>query len=85
MAVAKGGLKLLTQALARELGPQGVHVAHVVIDGPIDSARTRASNANHDKLIDPDGIAEAFHAVHAQPRNAWSNEIDVRTFSEWPA
>lgn len=85
MAVAKGGLRLLSEALARELGPKGIHVAHVVIDGPIDSARTRASNTNHDRLIDPDGIAEAFHALYAQPRNAWSNEIDVRTFCEWPA
>lgn len=75
----------MAQALARELGPKGIHVAHVAIDGPIDSVRTRASNANHERLIDPDGIAAAFHALYLQPRNAWSNEIDVRTSSEWPA
>jgi NAD(P)-dependent dehydrogenase (short-subunit alcohol dehydrogenase family) len=85
MAVAKGGLRVLSQALARELGPKGIHVGHVVIDGPIDSARTRAANTNHDRLIDPDGIAEVFHALYVQPRNAWTNEIDVRTFCEWPA
>ncbi len=85
MAVAKNGLRALTQTLARELGPKGVHIGHVVIDGPIDSARTRAANANHDRLIDPEGIAEVFHGLYVQPRNAWANEIDVRTFSEWPA
>ena len=85
MAVAKTGLRALSQALARELGPKGVHVGHVVIDGPINSARTRAANTNHNRLIDPDGIAAVFHALHLQPRLAWSNEIDVRTFSDWLA
>ncbi len=85
MSVAKSGLRVLSQALARELGPKGIHVGHVVIDGPIDSPRTRAANSGHERLIDPDGIAEAFASLYRQPRNAWSNEIDVRTFSEWPA
>lgn len=83
MAVAKSGLRALTHAAARELGPMGIHVAHVMVDGPIDSERTRASNSDHNKLIDPAGIAEAFHFLHTQPRAAWSNELDLRTFSEW--
>ncbi|MDF2119870.1 SDR family NAD(P)-dependent oxidoreductase [Roseiarcaceae bacterium H3SJ34-1] len=84
MAVAKSGLRAFSQAAARELGPKGLHVAHVVIDGPIDSERTRASNADHDRLIDPAGIAEAYRYLHNQKRSAWTNELDVRTFSEWP-
>ncbi|MGE3247569.1 MAG: SDR family NAD(P)-dependent oxidoreductase [Beijerinckiaceae bacterium] len=85
MAVAKLGLRALVQAGARELGPKGIHVGHVVVDGPIDSDRTRASNSDHSKLIDPAGIAEAFWFLHNQPRNAWTNELDIRTGSEWPA
>ncbi|HEY8580577.1 MAG TPA: SDR family NAD(P)-dependent oxidoreductase [Beijerinckiaceae bacterium] len=85
LGVAKSGLRALAQALAREMGPRGLHVAHVVIDGPIDSPRTRAAYTNHDKLIDPAGIAEVYALLHRQPRAAWTNEIDVRTFSEYPA
>ncbi|MBM3607726.1 MAG: SDR family oxidoreductase [Alphaproteobacteria bacterium] len=85
MAAAKSALRALSQSIARELGPKGIHVAHVAIDGPIDSARTRAANASHERLIDPAGIADVYFALAHQPRAAWSNEIDVRTFSEWPA
>jgi len=85
MAAAKSGLHALVRAGARELGPLGVHVGHVIVDGPIDSDRTRAANADHDRLIDPAGIAEAFYFLHAQPRAAWTNEMDVRAFAEWPA
>lgn len=84
MAVAKHGLRGMAHALAREMGPKGVHVAHIVVDGPIDSARTRAAYSDHDKLIDPAGIADLYAMLHAQPRHAWSNEIDLRTFADWP-
>ncbi|MBN9080933.1 MAG: hypothetical protein BGP04_21900 [Rhizobiales bacterium 62-17] len=83
MAVAKSGLRAFSQAAARDLGPKGLHVAHIAIDGPIDSARTRAANGDHSRLVAPDGIAEAYYQLHVQPRAAWSNEIDVRTFAEW--
>lgn len=83
MAVAKSGLRAFSQAAARELGPKGLHVAHIAIDGPIDSARTRAANTDHNRLVAPDGIAEAYYQLYMQPRAAWSNEIDVRTFTEW--
>ncbi|MDH7797647.1 MULTISPECIES: SDR family NAD(P)-dependent oxidoreductase [unclassified Beijerinckia] len=83
MAVAKSGLRAFSQAAARDLGPKGIHVAHIAIDGPIDSARTRAANSDHNRLVAPDGIAEAYYQLHVQPRAAWSNEIDVRTFAEW--
>ena len=85
MAVAKLGLRALVQAGARELGPKGVHVGHVVVDGPIASDRTRANYSDHSKLIDPAGIAEAFWFLHSQARNAWTNELDIRTGSDWPA
>lgn len=84
MAAAKLGLRALVQAGARELGPKGVHVGHVVVDGPIASDRTRANYSDHSKLIDPAGIAEAFWFLHSQPKSAWTNEIDIRTASEWP-
>lgn len=85
MAAAKNSLRSIVQAGARELGPQGLHIGHVIVDGPIDSERTRASNADHSKLIDPSGIAEAFYFMHSQPRSAWTNEMDIRTGTEWPA
>lgn len=85
MAVAKLGLRALVQAGARELGPKGLHVGHVVVDGPIASDRTRASHSDHAKLIDPAGIAEAFWFLHGQPPSAWTNELDIRTGADWPA
>ena len=87
-AGAKHGLRALSQSMARELGPQGVHVAHVVIDGMIDSEAVharfseRAAALPPDGMLNPDHIAESFHTLHAQPRDAWSWEIDLRPFSE---
>jgi NAD(P)-dependent dehydrogenase (short-subunit alcohol dehydrogenase family) len=84
LAVPKFGLRALSQSMARELGPQGVHVCHVVIDGQIESERYRhlaAERAEH-SLLAPDAIAELYLQVHRQPRSAWSQEIDVRPWSE---
>ena len=87
-AAAKAGLRSLAQSLAREYGPAGVHVAHVVIDGGIDGERLRsgapqrAALAGEDGLLDPDAIAEVYWHLHSQPRSAWTHELDLRPFKE---
>jgi NAD(P)-dependent dehydrogenase (short-subunit alcohol dehydrogenase family) len=87
-AGGKFALRALAQAMARELGPKGVHVAHSVIDGAIDTAFIRdnfperyASKAQ-DGVLDPDAIAEAYWAVHVQSRSAWTHEFDLRPWIE---
>jgi NAD(P)-dependent dehydrogenase (short-subunit alcohol dehydrogenase family) len=84
LAVPKFGLRALAQSMARELGPQGVHVAHVIIDGQIESERYRhlAEERGEDSLLAPDAIAELYLQLHRQHRSAWSHEVDVRPWSE---
>lgn len=77
-------MRALTQAMGRELAGKGIHVAHMVLDGPIDSERTRARYPDGGRLLDPAGLAEAYYFVHTQARAAWTNEIDLRTFADWP-
>jgi NAD(P)-dependent dehydrogenase (short-subunit alcohol dehydrogenase family) len=74
-AIAKFGLRALAQSMARELGPKGVHVAHVVIDGQIGVA-------DGDSKLRPADIAEAYWSLHRQPRSAWTLEADLRTWVE---
>ena len=87
-ASAKGALRNLAQALAKEYGPAGVHVAHVIIDGVVEGDRARSLFGDYlDKFgpegaLDPAAVAEAFWSVHAQPRSAWTHELDLRPFSE---
>ena len=87
-AVAKAGLRNLAQALAREYGPQGVHVAHVIIDGVVNGDIVRGRFADYleslgdDGALDPDAIAEAFWALHKQPASAWTHELDLRPYKE---
>jgi len=81
---AKGGLRLLAQALAKECGPEGLHVAHVVVDGGIDgeALRTRFPTFAEEaaaRLIDLQGLADAFWFLHQQPARAWSFELDLRS------
>jgi NAD(P)-dependent dehydrogenase (short-subunit alcohol dehydrogenase family) len=81
-AMGKFALRGLAQSMARELSPQGIHVAHVVIDGGIKSARRAESEGNPDSLLDPDAIAESYmHLIH-QPRSAWAWEIELRPWVE---
>jgi NAD(P)-dependent dehydrogenase (short-subunit alcohol dehydrogenase family) len=87
-AAAKAGLRSVAQSFAREYGSQGIHVAHVVIDGGIDGARLR-TNAPHvvapsgpDALLNPDSIAETYWQLHQQHRSAWTHELDVRPYKE---
>lgn len=84
LAVPKFGLRALAQSMARELGPQGVHVAHVIIDGQIESDRYRelAAQRGPDALLSPDAIAETYYQLHRQPRSAWTHELDLRPWSE---
>ncbi len=84
LAVPKFGLRALAQCMARELGPQGVHIGFVIIDGQIDSERYRhlIKERGEDSLLAPDAIAELYLQLHRQPRSAWSHEVDVRPWSE---
>jgi NAD(P)-dependent dehydrogenase (short-subunit alcohol dehydrogenase family) len=87
-AGGKAALRALAQSMARELGPKGLHVAHVVIDGMIDTAFTRENFAQRveevgpDGILNPDHIAEAYWWLHQQPRNAWTFELDLRPWVE---
>lgn len=87
-AAAKGALRNFAQALAREYGPQGVHVAHIIIDGVVNGDRARSNFGDYlnslgeDGAMDPAAVAEAFWMVHSQHRSAWTHELDLRPFSE---
>ena len=87
-AASKAALRSLAQSVAREFGPQGVHVAHVVIDGGIDGERLRSgapqrvAEAGADGLLDPAAIAEAYWQLHRQHRSAWTLELDLRPYKE---
>lgn len=87
-AQAKAGLRMLAQALAREYGPQGIHVAHIIIDGLVDGDRLRlflpqmVEAQGEDGALNPEAIAQAYWAVHQQHRSAWTQEIDLRPFKE---
>lgn len=81
---AKFAMRGLASSLAREVGPQGIHVAHVIIDGIIDSPnlRERYKLSETEPLLKPDAIAETYWALVQQERSAWSFEVDVRPHNE---
>jgi NAD(P)-dependent dehydrogenase (short-subunit alcohol dehydrogenase family) len=81
-AMGKFALRGLAQSMARELSPQGIHVAHFVIDGGIRSAARPVPANSPDSLLDPDAIAETYWATLQQHRSAWSWEIEVRPWVE---
>jgi NAD(P)-dependent dehydrogenase (short-subunit alcohol dehydrogenase family) len=87
-SAAKAGLRMISQSMAREFGPLGIHVAHVVVDGGIDGDRLRSRGAalikerGEDGLLGIDAIAENYWHIHRQPRSAWTQEIDLRPFKE---
>ena len=87
-AGAKFALRGLAQSMARELGPKGIHVAHTIIDGAIDTAwiaenfPQRYALKDQDGILNPDHIADAYWMLHAQPRDAWTHELDLRPWME---
>lgn len=81
-AMGKFALRGLAQSMARELAPQGIHVAHVVIDGGIRSASRPVPADNPDSLLDPDAIAQSYLHLIGQPRSAWSWEVELRPWVE---
>ena len=81
-AMGKFALRGLAQSMARELAPQGIHVAHFVIDGGIASARRVAPADKPDSFLDPDAIAQTYLHVLRQPRSAWTWEVELRPWVE---
>jgi NAD(P)-dependent dehydrogenase (short-subunit alcohol dehydrogenase family) len=80
LAVGKFGLRALAQSMAREFGPQGVHVAHVVIDGQINTPRVREMSPEREEhtMLSPNAIAETYWRLHTQNPTAWTLELDLR-------
>ncbi len=97
-AAAMGGRRMLCQSLNAEFGPQGIHVAHIVIDGPVDAPDTlgrmlgpeafrqlrETRGMEHDGLLLPAEVAETYYHLSRQHRSAWTHEIDLRPFSALP-
>lgn len=87
-AAAKSGLRAVAQAMAREFGPAGLHVAHAIIDGGIDGDWLKSAfpqmhaDKGADGLLQPDAIAETYWQIHRQPRSAWTHELDLRPYKE---
>ena len=89
-AAAKAGLRSVAQSAARELGPQGIHVAHVVVDGAIDGVFIRdtfgaeqvQARLARDEILKPEEIAANYVWLHNQPRSAWTHELDLRPWAE---
>ncbi len=86
---AKFGLRAVAQAMARELGPENIHVAHLIIDSGVDTAwvrqRLAAAGRNEpepEQLMNPASIADTYWALHNQPRDAWTHELDIRPYRE---
>jgi NAD(P)-dependent dehydrogenase (short-subunit alcohol dehydrogenase family) len=92
-ASAKNGLRAVAQCMARELGPNNIHVAHLIIDAGVDTAFVRErimqrggvaalENLQPDQLMNPSSVAEAYWQLYRQPRDAWTFELDLRPYRE---
>ena len=90
-SAGKGGLRMLTQSMARELGPQNIHVAHLIIDAGVDTAfvraRIKAAGKDADKLppdtlMDPRSVADTYWMLYHQQRDGWTQELDLRPYGE---
>lgn len=89
-SAAKFGLRAVAQAMARELGPQGIHIAHLIIDSGVDTAWVRGRIEEREgpdaiaagRLMEPSSIAETYWTLHHQPRDAWTHELDLRPYGE---
>jgi NAD(P)-dependent dehydrogenase (short-subunit alcohol dehydrogenase family) len=84
LATGKFGLRALAQSMAREFGPQGIHVAHVIIDGQINTPRLREAQPDREEstTLSPESIAETYWQLHAQGPSAWTLELDLRPAPE---
>jgi len=82
LAVGKFGLRALAQSMGRELGPEGIHVAHVIIDGVIAAEHREQNSQDSDDLLSPEAIAQTYFELYAQHRSAWTLEIDLRPWIE---
>ncbi len=80
LATGKFGLRALAQSMAREFGPQGIHVAHVIVDGQINTPRLREDQPDREEstTLSPEAIAETYWQLHAQDPTAWTLELDLR-------
>ena len=87
-AAAKSGLRMIAQSMAREFGPQGIHVAHIVIDGGVAGDRLKGllpdleDRCGKDRLLNVDDIAQTYWMIHQQARSVWTHELDLRPFKE---
>ncbi|MFB2567254.1 SDR family NAD(P)-dependent oxidoreductase [Rhizobium sp. IMFF44] len=83
-AAAKAGLRMISQSMAREFGPLGLHVAHTIIDGGIDGERLRSRrpDVDADGLLNIDAVAESYWHIHRQHPSAWTQELDLRPYKE---
>ena len=92
-ASAKFGLRAVAQSMARELGPENIHVAHLIIDSGVDTDFVRQriaaaggaealDNIKPDQLMNPSSIADTYWTLHNQPRDAWTHELDIRPYRE---
>jgi NAD(P)-dependent dehydrogenase (short-subunit alcohol dehydrogenase family) len=92
-AAAKAGLRAVAEAAARELGPKGLHVGHLIIDAGVDTAWVRERIRTHEgdaalatldpsRLMRPEAVADAYWQLHQQPRDAWTFELHIRPFAE---
>jgi NAD(P)-dependent dehydrogenase (short-subunit alcohol dehydrogenase family) len=85
---AKGALRMLAQSMARELGPKGIHIAHTIIDGAIDTEFIKGRHPDFDNakaqdlILNPDAIAANYVMLHKQPKSAWTHELDLRPWGE---
>ena len=87
-AASKAGLRMISQSMAREFGPQGLHVAHVIVDGAVDGERVKSlfpgafDQLGENGMLNSRAIAETFWHLHLQHPSAWTQELDVRPFKE---
>lgn len=87
-AAGKAGLRMVAESLARELGPKNIHVAHIIVDGAIDTpalpqrSPEKFAQKEQDGILNPEHIAENYWYLHSQPRDAWTFEIDLRPWME---
>jgi NAD(P)-dependent dehydrogenase (short-subunit alcohol dehydrogenase family) len=87
-AAGKGAMRMMAQSIAREFGPQGIHVAHVIIDGAVNGDKLKTNYAGYLDKLGEDGslrveaIAKTFFTLHEQHKSAWTQEIDLRPFKE---